>query len=66
MDRFAGDRGVSYELLRDPDFAFTDELGIVAFPVTLFVDADGRIVARTGPIDDDELRRHVAEHFGAA
>jgi thiol-disulfide isomerase/thioredoxin len=66
MERFAGDRGVRYELLRDPGFAFTDELRIVAYPVTLFVDGDGRIVGRTGPIDDDELRRHVAEHFGAA
>jgi peroxiredoxin len=66
MERFAGDRGVRYELLRDPDFAFNDELRIVAYPVTLFVDGEGRIVARTGPIDDDELRRHIAEHFGAA
>ena len=66
MERFAGDRGVRYELLRDPDAAFTDELRIVAYPVTLFVDGDGRIVARTGPIDDDELRRHIAQHFGAA
>jgi peroxiredoxin len=64
MARFAGDRGVRYELLRDPDSAFTNELRIVAYPVTLFVDADGRILARTGPIDDDELRRHIAEHFG--
>jgi peroxiredoxin len=63
MERFADDRGVRYELLRDPDFAFADELRLVAFPVTLFVDADGRIVARTGPLDADELRRHIAQHF---
>jgi peroxiredoxin len=63
MERFAGDRGVGYALLRDPEFAFTDELRIVAYPVTLFVDGDGRIVDRTGPIDDDELRRHIAEQF---
>ena len=64
MERFAGERGVRYELLRDPDFAFTDELRIVAYPVTLFVEGDGRIVGRTGPIDDDGLRQHIAEHFG--
>ena len=63
MERFAGDRGVRYELLRDPDFAFADELGIVAYPVTLFVDADGRIVARTGQLDADELRAEIAEQF---
>lgn len=66
MARFARDRGVRYELLRDPDYAFTDELGIVFLPVTLFVDADGRIVASTGPLDADELRHHIAEHFQVA
>jgi peroxiredoxin len=61
MKRFADDRGVRYELLRDDGFAFTDGLGIVAFPATLFVDADGRIVDQTGAIDDDELRDKLAE-----
>ncbi len=61
MESFAGNRGVRYELLRDDGFAFTDGLGIVTFPVTLFVDADGRILDQTGPIDDDELRDKLAE-----
>jgi len=64
MERFAADRGVEYELLRDPEFAFADELRVVAYPVTLFVDADGRILGRTGPIDEDELRDEIAELFG--
>jgi peroxiredoxin len=64
MKRFADDRGVRYELLRDQRFAFTDGLGIVAFPATLFVDANGRIVDQTGAIDDDELRDKLAELFG--
>jgi peroxiredoxin len=64
MERFAADRGVRYELLRDPEFAFADELRIVAYPVTLFVDADGRILERTGPLDDGQLREHIAELFG--
>ena len=64
MERFAADRGVRFELLRDPEFAFADELRIVAYPVTLFVDAAGRILERTGPIDDGELREEIAEQFG--
>jgi peroxiredoxin len=64
MERFAADRGVRYELLRDPDFALTDELRIVAYPVTLFVASDGRILERTGPIDDDALRDKITELFG--
>jgi peroxiredoxin len=64
MERFAADRGVRYELLRDPEFDFADELRIVAYPVTLFVDADGRILERTGPLDYGELRQQIAELFG--
>lgn len=63
MKRFASDRGVGYELLRDEAGAFIDALGVVTFPVTLFVDADGVIVAQTGAIDGDELRAHIEELF---
>ena len=63
MTRFAADRDVTYELLRDPGFTLADELGVVAYPVTVFVDGDGTIVERTGPIDDDELRARIAEHW---
>ncbi|MET0324131.1 MAG: TlpA disulfide reductase family protein [Ilumatobacteraceae bacterium] len=63
MTRFAADRGVDYELLRDPGFELADDLAIVAYPVTLFVGADGRIVERTGPIDSPELRARIAEHW---
>ena len=38
-------------------------LGVVNFPVTLFVDADGEIVAQTGEIDGDELRARIEELF---
>lgn len=60
MERFANDRGVGYELLRDPDFAVGDGLGVVQFPVTLFVSAAGDIVAQTGVLTESELREHVA------
>ncbi|HWM21235.1 MAG TPA: TlpA disulfide reductase family protein [Ilumatobacteraceae bacterium] len=63
MERFAGDRGVGYELLRDQEAAFVDAVGVVNFPVTLFVDADGTIVAQTGEIDGDELRARIEELF---
>lgn len=64
MLEFAGERDVAYDLLRDVDFEFVNELGVVAYPVTLFVDADGRIVGQTGEIDAAELRGTIDELFG--
>jgi peroxiredoxin len=61
MERFAAERGVEYELLRDRYAELVDGIGAVAFPITLFVTSDGTIVEQTGPIDADELRAHVAE-----
>ena len=63
MERFAVARGVEYELLRDPERTFTNAIGVVAFPATLFVDRDGRIVRQTGVIDADELRATIDELF---
>lgn len=64
MRRFADDRGVAYTLWRDADQELVNELGIVAFPVTLFVDADGTVVRQTGEIDADGLRDAIRELFG--
>lgn len=64
MLEFAGERGVAYDLLRDDDFALANDLGVVLYPVTLFVDADGRIVDQTGEIDADGLRAKIGELFG--
>ena len=61
MERFAGERGVKYELLRDNYAELADGIGAVAFPITLFVDSDGMIVDQTGPLDEGELRSKVAE-----
>ena len=61
MERFAGERGVQYELLRDNYAELADGIGAVAFPITLFVDSDGMIVDQTGPLDEGELRSKVAE-----
>jgi len=64
MQRFAEERDVGYELLRDADFAFTDELGVVAFPATLFVDPDGTVVGQDGVLDQASLRHHLDMHWG--
>lgn len=58
---FAAERGVAYELLRDPTSAFVDTVGITAFPVTLFVAADGTIVRQTGVLDEADLRTYAEE-----
>ena len=63
MQRFASERGVEYPLWRDPDRDFTAALGIIAFPVTLFVDEAGRILRQTGEIDADGLRAAIDELF---
>ncbi|MDX2380255.1 MAG: redoxin family protein [Acidimicrobiia bacterium] len=59
MERFAGDRGVRYELYRDDYAEFTDGIGASAFPVTIFVTSEGVIVGQTGALDADELREQV-------
>ena len=61
MVRYAGDRGADYELLSDPDDAVGTELGILQYPVTLFVSAGGEIVAQTGVLNETDLRAHLAE-----
>lgn len=68
MVEFAEERGVRYDLLRDTgehsdNRLLTDELGIVGYPVTLFVDAEGRILRQTGEIDAEELRAAIEELF---
>jgi peroxiredoxin len=61
MQQFAAERGVDYELLLDNDGTLGDALGVVQYPVTLFVSADGDIVAQTGPLNEAELRSHATE-----
>ncbi len=54
-EAFARDKGVQYELLYDGDGEFVNGVGVAAFPVTLFVDASGRIVRQTGQLNEAEL-----------
>lgn len=55
-EEFARDRGVQYELYYDTNGEFITTAGISAFPVTLFVTADGTIIKQTGQLDADRLR----------
>lgn len=60
-ESFARDRGVQYELLYDGDGAFINDVGIAAFPVTLFVSADGVIVRQTGQLDEAALTQFIED-----
>lgn len=60
MERFAGERGVTYEQFRDDLAEFTDGIRAVNFPVTIFVTSDGTIVEQTGVIDVEGLREKIA------
>ena len=63
---FAGDVGVEYELVRDPDGRFVTANRIATFPTTLFVRADGTIVEQVaGEISIDDLTRALSELMGA-
>jgi peroxiredoxin len=61
MERFAGERGVEYDLFRDEFAELADAIGATAMPITLFVTSDGTIVQQTGPLDADELRAEIAK-----
>lgn len=63
MQRFADERGVIYELLRDDGFRWVGAAGILSYPVTYFVDERGLIVAQAGEIDAEEIRARIANLF---
>jgi peroxiredoxin len=64
MTDFARERGVAYELWRDPNSSFIDAIGVAAFPVTYFVDAEGRIAREAGVLNAEQLRERVEELLG--
>ena len=61
MERFAGERGVEYDLFRDEFAELADAIGATAMPITLFVTSDGTIVEQAGALDADELRSRIAD-----
>lgn len=54
----ATDLDVNYELYRDEHGWFVEAMG-VAFPMTIFVAADGTVVEQTGELDADGLRSRL-------
>lgn len=57
--------GVTYDIARDPSGELATALGVVAMPSTVFVSADGTIVAtQAGELSADELRQRLTELFG--
>jgi peroxiredoxin len=64
MVAFAEERGVEYPLLLDSDGEFVTGVDITAFPTTLFVSPEGRIVHQTNAIEADALRSTITELFG--
>ena len=63
MLAFAEARGVEYPLLLDSELEFASEVPIAAYPTTLFVSPEGRIVHQTNAIDADQLRATIDEVF---
>lgn len=58
--------GVTYPLVADPDEDVRKALGVIGLPQTVFVDADGRVVAteRTAYDSEQDLLAAVEEHLG--
>jgi peroxiredoxin len=63
MVEFAERRGVRYPLLLDSDLRFVGEVPVAAYPTTLFVSPEGRIVHQTNAIDADQLRAAIDDVF---
>jgi thiol-disulfide isomerase/thioredoxin len=64
----ATDLGIRFPGLADPDGRVRAALGEFLLPLTLLVDAAGRVryVHRTGALDQPELARLVRDHLGVA
>lgn len=65
MTDFASERGVTYDLVRDPLADLQIALEITSFPATVFVTSDGEIVEMTGVLDADGLRGEIDDLLAA-
>ncbi|HET8929188.1 MAG TPA: TlpA disulfide reductase family protein [Acidimicrobiales bacterium] len=62
---FVKQTGVSYEIVRDPKLLLVSGLNITAQPMTLWVDAKGKIIGhRYGELSDAEMRVAVQDYLG--
>jgi peroxiredoxin len=66
MERFAADRGVTYELYRDDFEELVNAIRLVNTPTTLFVTPEGAIIQQSGVLDADELRAEVGQLLEAS
>lgn len=64
---FVARYGVTYDTGRDPNGKLATALGVVNFPSTFFISADGRVVgARPGATSREVLRKLIHEHLLAS
>lgn len=62
---FAGDLGISYPILTDPDGRLSTALGVTGLPATAFIAADGELLdIHAGAYTETQLEASIAEHFG--
>ena len=61
---FVAELGITYPLALDPRREYSRMVNNFGMPTTLFVDTDGLVRYRhTGPLDAEQLRALIAEHF---
>ena len=59
-ERFVDRYGLTYPIAHDGPGRTLGRFGVVAFPETLFIDAEGRIVAWVqGPVSDGDLEANI-------
>jgi hypothetical protein len=64
-EALAGETGVTYHLVRDPDGALFEAFGGIGMPATFYVDPDGDIVGRhTGLLTREAVLDDLREHLG--
>jgi cytochrome c biogenesis protein CcmG/thiol:disulfide interchange protein DsbE len=58
--RFARQVGWTYPLARDGDGGVMNPYGVAGVPETLFVNRQGKVIARIqGPVTEDDMREHL-------
>ena len=64
-DQLLTETGVEWINAEDPTGDLYVELGGIAMPFTVYLNADGRVVEKhNGPLTEDQLRQQIAEVFG--
>ncbi len=59
MLALAAEAGIGYDLYRDDELRFIEQIDPISYPMTLFVTPDGIIVDQTGEIDAHGLRARI-------